>query len=125
MGLMEIKEAADVITESVDEDAKIIFGATRDNSLGNKIKITLIAVGLGKTRSNNYRAPDDAEFANNLIIPESKLPNVQTESKNLPEDNENHDAIEGFFTENLSKYSKEDKNRLDIPAFIRKKLKEL
>jgi len=59
LGLMEIKEAADVITESVDEDAKIIFGATRDNSLGNKIKITLIAVGLGRKRSVNYQVPDD------------------------------------------------------------------
>ena len=59
LGLMEIKEAADVITESVDENAKIIFGATRDNSLGNKIKITLIAVGLGRKRSVNYQVPDD------------------------------------------------------------------
>lgn len=49
LSLMEIKEAADVIVESVDKDAKIIFGATRDDSLGNKIKITLVATGLGRT----------------------------------------------------------------------------
>lgn len=53
LSLMEIKEAADVITESVDKDAKIIFGATRDDSLGNKIKITLIAAGLGRAKGAN------------------------------------------------------------------------
>lgn len=128
LSLMEIKEAADVITESVDENAKIIFGATRDDSLGSKIKITLIAVGLGRTRNNNRRVlddTDDTEFTDNLIIPESKLPNVQAESNNLSEKNGNGDVIEEFFKENLPKYREEDKSRLDIPAFIRKKLKEL
>lgn len=123
LGLMEIKEAADVITESIDKDAKIIFGATRDDSLGNKIKITLIATGLGRTKGVNYRASANAGLINNFL-PKYELSNVKMESKNLPE-NIKGDDIEGFFKENLSKYSKEDERRLDIPAFIRKKLKEL
>ena len=44
IALAEIKEAARIITEHVDEKAKIIFGATKDNSLKKgEIKITLIA----------------------------------------------------------------------------------
>ena len=121
---MEIKEAAEVITESVDEDVKTIFGATQDNSLGNKIKITLIAVGLGRTKGASYRAPEDIKFRDNLMIPESKLPNVKMESKNLSEDNEDDDIIEKFFEGNQLRYSKGDK-RLDIPAFIRRKMREL
>ena len=124
LSLMEIKEAAEVITESVDEDVKTIFGATQDNSLGNKIKITLIAVGLGRTKGASYRAPEDIKFRDNLMIPESKLPNVKMESKNLSEDNEDDDIIEKFFEGNQLRYSKGDK-RLDIPAFIRRKMREL
>lgn len=125
LSLMEIKEAAEVITESVDEDVKTIFGATQDNSLGNKIKITLIATGLGRTKGASYRASDDIKFRDNLIIPEPNPFNVQMESKNLPEDNEDDDVVEKFFEENQLKYSKENKGNLDIPAFIRRKMREL
>jgi len=46
MTMSEIQEAANVITESVDPDAKIIFGAIRDDKLKkNEIKITVIATG--------------------------------------------------------------------------------
>lgn len=106
LSLMEIKEVAKVITEFVDEDAKIIFGAMRDNSLGNKIKITLIATGLGRTRGVNYRAPNDTGLTNNLITPESNPPNIQTESQNLSENIGNDDLVEKFFKRSLSKYRK-------------------
>ncbi len=43
MGMMEVNEAADLIMSSVDEDANIIFGAGIDESLGDSIKITVIA----------------------------------------------------------------------------------
>ena len=42
----EIQEAAKIITESVDPDARVIFGAIRDEKLKkNEIKITVIAAG--------------------------------------------------------------------------------
>ena len=42
----EIQEAAKIITESVDPNAKIIFGTVRDEKLKkNEIKITVIATG--------------------------------------------------------------------------------
>ncbi|MCH7883227.1 cell division protein FtsZ [Patescibacteria group bacterium] len=46
MTMLEIQEAAQVITESIDKDAKVIFGAFRDENLKkNEIKITVIASG--------------------------------------------------------------------------------
>ena len=46
MTMSEIQEAASVITESVDPDAKIIFGAIRDDKLKkSEIKVTVIATG--------------------------------------------------------------------------------
>jgi cell division protein FtsZ len=46
MTMFEIQEAAQIITESIDKEAKVIFGAIRDDKLKkNEIKITVIASG--------------------------------------------------------------------------------
>lgn len=45
ISMHEINEAAEVITTAVSPDANIIFGATIDESLGDKIAITVIATG--------------------------------------------------------------------------------
>jgi len=46
MTMWEIQEAAQIITQSIDKDAKVIFGAFRDDQLKkNEIKITVIASG--------------------------------------------------------------------------------
>jgi len=43
--LFEVNEAADVIKEAVDPSANIIFGVVQDPSLGDEMRITLIATG--------------------------------------------------------------------------------
>lgn len=45
VGLMEANEAAELIREHIDSDANIIFGVGSDESLGDDIKITVIATG--------------------------------------------------------------------------------
>ena len=45
LGMYEVTEAAKVITESADPQAKIIFGAIIDESLKDEIKVTVIATG--------------------------------------------------------------------------------
>ena len=46
MTMWEINEAAKVITESIDKDAKLIFGAIQDERLKkDELKITVIATG--------------------------------------------------------------------------------
>lgn len=46
LGMIEIHEAAKVITESVDPNAKIIFGAIKDDKLKkNDVRVTVIATG--------------------------------------------------------------------------------
>lgn len=46
MTMFEIQEAAKIVTESIDSDAKVIFGAIRDGSLKkDEIKVTVIATG--------------------------------------------------------------------------------
>lgn len=45
MSLLEIHEAAEIISKSVDPDARIIFGAVVDERIEGEIRITVIATG--------------------------------------------------------------------------------
>jgi cell division protein FtsZ len=45
LGIFEVNEAADIIRQSVDPDANIIFGAGIDESMSDEIQITVIATG--------------------------------------------------------------------------------
>lgn len=53
LGMYEVQEAAKIITESVDKDAKIIFGIATDPALKkDEIKVTVIATGFPSGFSN-------------------------------------------------------------------------
>jgi hypothetical protein len=45
LGMQEVAEAAKIITNSADEGAKVIFGAVIDETMGDEIRITVIATG--------------------------------------------------------------------------------
>lgn len=45
LGLQEVHQAATLVGESVHQEANIIFGAVVDDSLGDEIRITVIAAG--------------------------------------------------------------------------------
>lgn len=58
LSLFEVQEAAKIITESVDKDAKIIFGAFKDDALKkDEVKVTVIATGFPTTSSNKRSTP--------------------------------------------------------------------
>ena len=58
LGMLEVQEAAKIITESVDKDAKIIFGIAVDPSLKkDEIKVTVIATGFPSGFSNKSHVP--------------------------------------------------------------------
>jgi cell division protein FtsZ len=47
LSLHEINEASTLITEAAHEDAEIIFGAVIDDTMGDTIRVTVIATGFG------------------------------------------------------------------------------
>lgn len=57
MTLPEISEASMIINEAADPDANIIFGATIDDDMGDKVKISVIATGFDDLGTNAYRRP--------------------------------------------------------------------
>ncbi len=64
LGMLEIQEAARVITESIDPHAKVIFGAIKDEKLKkNEVKITVIATGFPEV---------DADGSHSIVRPASR-----------------------------------------------------
>ena len=45
IGLFEVNEAAEVVTGAADQNANVIFGAIIDESLGGRVRVTVIATG--------------------------------------------------------------------------------
>jgi len=50
LGLFEVNEAAEVVTGAADQNANVIFGAVIDDSLGDEVRVTVIATGFGAQR---------------------------------------------------------------------------
>jgi cell division protein FtsZ len=52
LGLFEINEAASLVQESAHSDANIIFGTVIDDSLGDEVRVTVIAAGFDANSGN-------------------------------------------------------------------------
>ena len=59
VGLFEVNEAAEVVTAAADQNAMIIFGAVIDDSMGDEVRVTVIATGFGQ-RQRRQRRPERA-----------------------------------------------------------------
>ncbi len=56
LGMYEVSEAAKVITESTDPQAKVIFGAIIDESMKDEVKVTVIATGFEPRLSSSHKS---------------------------------------------------------------------
>ena len=61
LGLFEVNEAAEVVTGAADANANVIFGAVIDDSLGDEVRVTVIATGFGvQRRRRRIESPAEA-----------------------------------------------------------------
>jgi cell division protein FtsZ len=74
LGLFEINEAASLVQEAAHPEANIIFGTVIDDSLGDEVRVTVIAAGFEaggpthkKLEPTAFRSPD--RHAPSLIAP--------------------------------------------------------
>jgi len=128
LGMFEIDEAAKVITRNVDPDAKVKFGAVIDESMGDELRITVIATGFDE----NNRKPAPVTFAapeEPMIV---KQPIVSQPQNNLQSNIEppRMEPRKPLFSpkpvepiQPQFRPPEEPDDELDIPAFIRKKMK--
>ena len=117
--MLEINEAANVITESIDPDAKVIFGAlTNEDLKKGEVKVTVIATGFG----------DQPQLKEDVIKKGIDKIDREIES-NFKEENklEEVDESSAFENKNSNTFSPDVNpikcdDEYDIPAFIRKKM---
>lgn len=56
MTLYEVDEAANRVREEVDPDANIIFGSTFDDRLNGKLRVSVVATGIGMPQDNLFKS---------------------------------------------------------------------
>lgn len=75
LGMYEIQDAAKTITESVDPDARIIFGTIRDENLKKgEVKITIIASGFPEGQLPNVRRGASSDEGQSRIVNRVQAP---------------------------------------------------
>lgn len=108
LAMAEINEAAKIITDKIDPEAKVIFGAVQDDKLKKgEIKITVIATGFNNGGLATVRAQGPSlfeELGGNGVEHEIKEPLPPKQIKEIVDDEAADDQFE-------------------IPAFIRRKMK--
>ena len=73
LGMLEIQDAARVITESIDPHAKVIFGAIKDDKLKkNEVKVTVIATGFPDSENRRDRSETMVRTAPRQEEPEER-----------------------------------------------------
>ncbi len=118
LGLFEVNEAADVVTQAAHPDANIIFGAVIDDSLGDEVKVTVIAAGFDKFDAPVeqpgafVRSDESAAPGLSLDEPEDEPDEVFT-----PEPAAASEPTEA--TPRLIYDDTEDDDDLDVPTFLR------
>jgi len=148
LSMTEINEAAKIITESIDPQAKVIFGAVIDEKLKKgEIKITVIATGFDNGHGNNTMQPrvpkretviEKIDNINNIISGIGKKNKESSRDAGLNEiglinsnlangsdfnqDSSNGKNASSAFNGKVNPIIQDD-DELDIPAFIRRKMK--
>jgi cell division protein FtsZ len=123
LGMIEINEAAKIITSSIAPDAKVIFGAVIDDSIKKgEIKITVIATGFG-TDGRMASVPfKEKKIEKTLeeILPSESLYEKYEKPEEKPEEKPFEPKTKKFDPKVDAIQSSDE---LDVPAFIRKKLR--
>jgi cell division protein FtsZ len=90
LSLFEVQEAAKIITESVDKDAKIIFGAFKDDTLKkDEVKVTVIATGFPTVTNNKRTTPlfggnmNASQIQSSMERPINRAPVVESERREI------------------------------------------
>ncbi len=73
LGLFEINEAAQLVSNAAAPDANIIFGAVIDDALGDEVRVTVIAAGFDEIRPDTRPARRPTPSARRRRGPPSRL----------------------------------------------------
>ena len=109
LSMQEINEAAKIVTDAIDPQAKVIFGAVTDDKLKKgEVKITVIAAGFGD---------------GGMIRKEERSERMEIKSEPVMMEEKPKPVKKASFSSQVSPIQQAEEDEWDIPAFIRKKMK--
>lgn len=125
----EIQEAAKIITESIDKEAKVIFGTIRDEKLKKgELKVTVIATSFGSEipRKNLFGGTG---ILNQTILKEENADKAVKEIHNTIQNKSNGNGNGDFLKKIEKKIETKEEIIIDddnedwsaVPAFLRRK----
>lgn len=134
LGIQEVQTAAKIITESIDPDAKVIFGTTRDEKLKKgEVRITVIATGFptDSPRKSLFQAEIERTIQKAPELPEKKEVKAPSRTQKNPEieitedddfiptspKKESIEIVDDAFSDD----SKDDDDWSAVPSFLRRK----
>ena len=113
LSLFEVNEAAAIIKETAHQDVNLIFGAVIDESMGEDLRITVIATGFDQNNPPNYQDIEHSQIFGTSRRPGQILSTSDFQHKGQGEDTgsaDNHEFPTLINTDDL-----------DVPAFLRKR----
>lgn len=82
LGMLEIQDAARVITESIDPHAKVIFGAIKDDKMKkNELKVTVIATGFPEESTGSHASSATVYRAGQATVAKEEVEEPVQESR--------------------------------------------
>jgi len=120
LSLGEFTEVGNIVEQYADEDATIVVGTVIDPSLGDEIKVTVVATGLDRARNQSMKvvqgnAPTSRKQDGSLNLDEIELPTIlrrQREEALLDKPQQDSGVDQSG--------RRDDYGSLDIPTFLRR-----
>lgn len=123
MTMHEVNEAAKIITQSADPNAKIIFGTTIDENLKDEVNITVIATGFAeRAKAAEAGMEMDAGYKPTAFIRRERKPDAPRAPIGRPLAMPEPSPAEPAGNSEAARTPGDDE--LEIPAFIRRRIKK-
>ena len=122
--MREIQEAASLVQEQAHEDANIIFGASIDESLGENVKVTVIATGFdvaermaSMEQNARIQMPNQAP----QTVPSMQMPSIQMTREQI---SRSHPAQPVFTSPHVQREfpTQMPRHREEAPAFSNRRV---
>ena len=141
VGLSEFTEVGNIIEEYASEDATVVIGCAIDPSVGDEMRVTVVATGLESAKAAQQAVAQPAQVVEKVVVAQAATPtqqvvnsavetarvetvsvargNVGEVKSSRPADVEKTDRVDTGA--NAAPQADEDKlSYLDIPAFLRR-----
>ena len=113
LGIDEVSEAASIVTEATHEDVHVIFGAVCDETVGDEMRITVIATGLDSS-GLGVAAP----LKGGLM---TTLPGRGAPAGPTPRSPQGLDTVDAGLRQAITRQPSQQPGDLQVPAYIRNK----